>query len=297
MTTNDKDCRPEFEAWLASCGKSPLMWNTSDAMLAAWAAASRAQREALERVEAERDALRDQVVKSDAVAMANHFACDAAQAQLAEAVWLMQETERVLRVGDGYGWEDRLANNLAAFLTRHAQAEQQEAQGAQAGMELVGYANFDQLDNMLDDRTATLHPKRSGFAGTPVYRASAALATQTSAGEPVAWMTRPRKGSHEGREFLCQPDDSLNLDQWEKPFPVYAVPPAAAHGDEAVRFERADVIAVLRKDLLAMSGDVDPSTGRSEMECLLASWLKGHDIPVFRKSLYAMRAQGDGGKA
>lgn len=42
MTTNDKDCRPEFEAWLATCGKSPLMWNTSDAMLAAWAAATRA---------------------------------------------------------------------------------------------------------------------------------------------------------------------------------------------------------------------------------------------------------------
>jgi hypothetical protein len=42
MTTNDKDCRPEFEAWLASCGRSPLMWNTSDAMLAAWTAATRA---------------------------------------------------------------------------------------------------------------------------------------------------------------------------------------------------------------------------------------------------------------
>jgi len=44
---NDNDCRPGFEAWLATCGKNPLMWNTSDAMLAAWAAAPRAQREAL----------------------------------------------------------------------------------------------------------------------------------------------------------------------------------------------------------------------------------------------------------
>lgn len=100
MTANDNDCRPEFEAWLATCGKSPLMWNTSDAMLAAWAAATRA-----------------------------------------------------------------------------------------------------------------------------------ALATQPAAGEPVAWMTRPRIGSHKGREFICEPDVSLNLDNWEKPFPVYATLPAAAHGD------------------------------------------------------------------
>ncbi len=74
-------------------------------------------------------------------------------------------------------------------------------------------------------------------------------------------------------------------------------PPAAAHGDEAVQFEIADVVAVSREDLLAMSGDVCPSTGRSEMECLLAQWLKGNDIPVFRRRLYAMRAQaGEGGE-
>lgn len=98
--------------------------------------AETAQRESLARVEAERDALRDQVVKSDAVAMANAFACDTAQAQLEEALTLIRDAKEGLRTGPSYGWEDRLATQLGDFLARHAQAEQQEAQGAQAGDEL-----------------------------------------------------------------------------------------------------------------------------------------------------------------
>lgn len=66
---------------------------------------------------------------------------------------------------------------------------EEEGRGAQAGLELVGYANYDQLDNMLDDRTAVIHPKRSGFAGTAVYRARAALATQPAVlpVDPADW--------------------------------------------------------------------------------------------------------------
>lgn len=33
----------------------------------------------------------------------------------------------------------------------------------------VGWVNSDELDNMLDDRTATLFPVRTGFHGKPVY--------------------------------------------------------------------------------------------------------------------------------
>lgn len=37
--------------------------------------------------------------------------------------------------------------------------------------EPVGWVNSDELDNMLDDRTATLFPVRTGFHGRPVYAA------------------------------------------------------------------------------------------------------------------------------
>lgn len=37
--------------------------------------------------------------------------------------------------------------------------------------EPVGWVNSDELDNMLDDRTATLFPVRTGFHGKPVYAA------------------------------------------------------------------------------------------------------------------------------
>lgn len=52
------------------------------------------------------------------------------------------------------------------------------------------------------------------------------------------------------------------------------------------KFESVDVVAVKRDDLLAMSGDVDSSTGRSEMECYLYKWLKGNEIPVIRYTLF-----------
>lgn len=131
----------------------------------------------------------------------------------------------------------------------------------------------------------------------PCECVEAANESAPTSAEPVAWQMRStlatswmncEKKLHDG--IRKDPELQGVYEVRE----LFATPPAAAHGDEAVRFERADVVAVLREDLLAMSVDVDPSTGRSEMECLLASWLKGHDIPVFRKTLYAMRAQGDG---
>lgn len=60
-------------------------------------------------------------------------------------------------------------------------------------------------------------------------------AAQPGDGEPVAWITRPLRGSSKGKAVMCQADHTPNLELWEKPFPVYAAPPAAAHGDEAVR--------------------------------------------------------------
>ncbi|WMI32012.1 hypothetical protein GBBBJNDB_00321 [Pseudomonas phage Callisto] len=36
--------------------------------------------------------------------------------------------------------------------------------------EVIGYANGDELDNMLDDRTAVLSPRKTSFHTVPVYR-------------------------------------------------------------------------------------------------------------------------------
>ncbi|MDI3943768.1 hypothetical protein QK430_27310 [Pseudomonas aeruginosa] len=48
--------------------------------------------------------------------------------------------------------------------------------------EVIGYANGDELDNMLDDRTAVLSPVKTSFHTVPVYRqARAALAIASSA--------------------------------------------------------------------------------------------------------------------
>lgn len=95
----------------------------------------------------------------------------------------------------------------------------------------------------------------------------AALATQPAAGEPVAWMTRPRKGSYEGREFLCQPDDSLNLDQWEKPFPVFTALPAAA---PVAAGEPKGWRLVPIEPLLGMMSDKDHETRINSERTLLA---------------------------
>lgn len=50
--------------------------------------------------------------------------------------------------------------------------------------EVVGYANGDELDNMLDDRTAVLSPVKTSFHTVPVYREARAALAQPS-GEVV----------------------------------------------------------------------------------------------------------------
>ncbi len=46
--------------------------------------------------------------------------------------------------------------------------------------EVVGYANGDELDNMLDDRTAVLSPVKTSFHTVPVYREARAALAQPS---------------------------------------------------------------------------------------------------------------------
>ncbi|RCN15793.1 hypothetical protein [Pseudomonas aeruginosa] len=46
--------------------------------------------------------------------------------------------------------------------------------------EVIGYANGDELDNMLDDRTAVLSPVKTSFHTVPVYRQARAALAQPS---------------------------------------------------------------------------------------------------------------------
>lgn len=58
--------------------------------------------------------------------------------------------------------------------------------------EVVGYANGDELDNMLDDRTAVISPVKTGFHTVPVYRnARAALAQPSPAQEATEDREKP----------------------------------------------------------------------------------------------------------
>jgi len=81
-----------------------------------------AQREALARVEAERDEAREFMRINAKSGMTYAEQRDIAQAQLAEAVVLLKE------VGAYFGWVPMpsLVGNIANFLARHAQAEQQD---------------------------------------------------------------------------------------------------------------------------------------------------------------------------
>nr|WP_288355954.1 DUF3850 domain-containing protein [uncultured Pseudomonas sp.] len=142
---------------------------------------------------------------------------------------------------------------------------------AQAGMELVGYANFDRLDNMLDDRTATVFPDRSSYAGTPVYRPRAALATQPAAGEPAGWECFDGRYASLSYEREGDPERAVPL--------FRAAPPAAAHGDEAVLWELLEELRTAT-DRQALPG-----------EFIRVMWEAGCDWINARA---AMRAQGDG---
>ena len=111
------------------------------------------------------------------------------------------------------------------------------AQGAPAGDEREAFEAwfFEANDISLDEHPRwnsrdDLDQYRSGVVHEAwlTWQARAALATLPAAGEPVAWITRPLRGSSKGKAVMCQADHTPNLELWEKPFPVYAAPPAAA---------------------------------------------------------------------
>ncbi|APQ14715.1 hypothetical protein BJP27_24395 (plasmid) [Pseudomonas oryzihabitans] len=47
-------------------------------------------------------------------------------------------------------------------------------------------------------------------------------------GEPLAWMTKPLRGSNAGKLCLCDPSEARDPELWATPFPVFATRRAAA---------------------------------------------------------------------
>lgn len=189
------------------------------------------QREALARVEAEKHTLECRFEVSEATLSCIRGCLRAAECdidqlklQLAEALWHL----------------DGVLNNLPedlnprfggsrSFLTRHAQAEQQEAQGAQAG-EFWTWLDLAYRDGSKGEgRNFTKYNMEVAYrAGTEAVRA--ALATQPAAGEPVApigyanpkHLARMSAGHMGSVSVLAErsPDENHTA-------PVFAAPPAA----------------------------------------------------------------------
>ncbi|HHG4387682.1 TPA: hypothetical protein ACPWFU_000939 [Pseudomonas aeruginosa] len=77
--------------------------------------------------------------------------------------------------------------------------------------EVIGYANGDELDNMLDDRTAVLSPVKTSFHTVPVYReARAALAQPSPASDLDPFNLAPH-----AEAFNEAPAEALKSDQAE----------------------------------------------------------------------------------
>ena len=196
---------------------------------------------------------------------------DTAQAQLAEALGL-------LSAAVDYCYSSEAYEKGRAFLARYAQAEQQEArepilvwggrggdigdlvvvehkeaQGAQAG-EFWTWLDLAYRDGSKGEgRNFTKHNMEVAYrAGAEAARA--ALATQPAAGEPVApigyanpkHLARMSAGHMGSVSVLAErsPDENHTA-------PVFAAPPAAAHGDDVPGTVRvtADWLKKVHRDL------------------------------------------------
>lgn len=195
-----------------------------------------------------------------------------AQADQQEALSESELMEVAMFVGSG-NKAARRANAIgAAELPEHL-APNQEAQGAQAGYETPIPEYFQEACDKFDwtpeealrfyaegkhfdtDRGRTRILDTGGIASNALKHASlaylemkgdaelselrAALATQPAAGEPVAWMyDTPNNGRQYSDKRLDHYWWDALKDSYVKGVPLYAAPPASAHGDEAVLPER-----------------------------------------------------------
>ena len=291
--------------------------------------------EQLARVEAERDGYAKVATESLAIRRQCAAEYEAAQAQLAEAVglfWFIQ----------GYLEEDRNVHvkaRIRSFISRHRLDEhdqagqqegeyyckvcrnhgcvsgchpdyykQQEAQGAH-GDEAVLWEFLDTLREAMDRQALPgAHIRLVWDIGCEWINARAALATQPAAGEPVyqwredesqRWWTT----SKADYEWILgnRPSYQARI--------LWTAPPAAAHGDEAVRkdAERLDFILTKARKVVVecistgrfdvyveegVMGDVAYPGVRREFITGAGST---QELAFKREAIdAAMRAQGDG---
>ena len=302
-----------------------------------------AQREALARVEAERDTavVQMQNIRKERDAINKElgdagFNLCIAQQQLAEAVGLLREvnSQRFTTLATVEIIESFIGRHSQTFHDR-AQAEHQEAQGAQAGGERAAFEGWYRR-TLSPGATFNKNPDGSYESGNCqgrwlTWQARAALATQPAAGEPeqqnainaddlptkkypldafdfdapvasgepVAWMV---EGAPKGNLTLCKlhPDWAVGDSQLAVT-PLYAATPAAAHGDEAVlpdnlRSHRLSWLNAMERLIELEPGGLDPTA-----EDLNGYWC--HELQAMRDMyadldrIDAMRAQGDGGDA
>lgn len=175
---------------------------------------------------------------------------DTAQAQLAEAVGLL----RYAMESSSFREILTLERDIAAFLARNAQAEQQEAQSPMAKMaeglrqkaadEWASHpsnpANQEAQGALAGDLASTVRvllevPQLQGeqaFSAQPIIdRVRAALTTQPAAGEPIhQWADQDLWMDGDEADMASARAEGF------KTRTLWTAPPAAAHGDEAVRW-------------------------------------------------------------
>lgn len=88
----------------------------------------------------------------------------------------MTKTEEIMELADKYTYAYMEGYEAAKHEVRdacHAEIDELKAELANIGsQEPAGYVNTDELDNMLDDRTATLSPVKNGWYTKPLYVAT-----------------------------------------------------------------------------------------------------------------------------
>ncbi|MDU4058680.1 MAG: hypothetical protein E7H60_19250 [Pseudomonas oryzihabitans] len=273
-----------------------------------------AQREALARVEA----------SAATMAAAGRGAWAKAttlQTQLAEAVGLLGQLHDI--TFNSVEIPEKLNNSVLEFLACHDQAEQQEAQGAQAGefqredryivikrkdleaIERSGEASdleTHEAVRFLAEALDTLRPHlpvRECLvieSDWPEYeptwaaiQARAALATQPAAGEPVAWRFQTCSG---GRWHVTTNKMHARIfegtEDGGQVQGLFAVAPsAAAHGDEAVRKDAEAAYIEMTCQPVLIDGAHHYYLSSERMQAF--DRLFSVDV-----SDAAMRAQGDG---
>jgi hypothetical protein len=82
--------------------------------------------------------------------------------------------------------------SMSQFATLEDYAKAKNAQPAQVQGDAVGYVNGDELDNLLNDRSAVIWGTKSGWCATPLYRhPPTAQAAPVAASPPTKWTYDP----------------------------------------------------------------------------------------------------------